>query len=166
MARALTIKALAAGCKVSTRTINEWLARGCPRTSIAEALDWQADHVQPRKGGPRTRREPSGDRRQRSLQERTLRANARKAEQDARYRKIKADRAAKKSLDRDQVVREAAELFTEMRAIIDSIPDAAAKEVPQQFRARVYEAERAKVDAALKKLVGLHLVGSADDDGS
>lgn len=154
--------ALAAGCKVSTRTINEWIGRGCPRTSVAAALAWQAEHVLPRKGGPRKASDAPGDRRQRSLQERTLRATARKAEQDARYRKITADHAAAKLVERDQVVREAAELFTEIRSILDSIPDAAAKEVPQQFRTRIYEVERAKIDAALKKLVGLHLLGSAD----
>jgi phage terminase Nu1 subunit (DNA packaging protein) len=170
----LTIKQIAKALKVSERTVNTWIQRGCPRGPLSAVKTWHQQQVLPRLGGPRKKDEGqrTKDKTHRdassagiTLQERVNLANARKAEEDARYKQLKADELEGKTWRREKVTREAAEIFTEIRAILESIPDAAAKEVPQQFQTRVYDVERNKIAAALKKLAGLHTVGSrADDD--
>ncbi len=43
--RNLTIKALAEGIGVSTVTIDKYVARGCPRTSIEAAQKWRSENI-------------------------------------------------------------------------------------------------------------------------
>jgi hypothetical protein len=163
---ASTIEKLAGQLGVSERTLNTWIARGCPRGPLKKIREWKEANILPRKGGPRKTRDESADRSQRSLQQRVNEANADKAEQDARYKQIKADLLERRLVPIDQVVREAAELFAEIRSILETIPDATTKEMCPKCRERSYEVERAKVDAALKKLVALHLVGGSNPDGA
>jgi lambda repressor-like predicted transcriptional regulator len=164
-AEGTTLKVLAAGAEVSERTLNTWIARGCPRSSVAAVLAWQQENILPRRGGPRKDRNSPADQTQQSLQHRLNSAKADDAEEAARTKRLKRRLLQKRLMPIDQVVREAAEIFTEVRAIIESIPDAVAKEVPQQLRTRIYDVERNKITAALKKLAALHSLGS-DADGA
>jgi phage terminase Nu1 subunit (DNA packaging protein) len=125
-------------------------------------LAWQQANILPRKGGPRKER-TAADQSQIALQHRLNEAKAIDAEESARTRRVKRRLMQKRLMPIAQVVREAAEIFTEVRAIIESIPDAVAKEVPQQLRTRIYDVERNKITAALKKLASLHSLGSASD---
>jgi phage terminase Nu1 subunit (DNA packaging protein) len=156
------LKDLAQGAAVSERTLNTWIARGCPRSSVAAVLAWQQANVLPRKGGPRKTLTQT-DRSQIALQHRLNEAKAKDAEEGARTKRVKRRLLQKRLMPIDQVVREAAEIFTEVRSILESVPDAVAKEVPQQLRTRAYDATRNKITAALKKLASLHSLGSAAD---
>lgn len=151
-----TLDELAQAMDVNVRTLKGWKARGCPCHSLPAVRQWHANHVLPRKGGPGKKPDARVD----SLQLRIMQAEAEKAEEDARGKKMENDRKAGTLMDKQQLVRETAELFVEMRAILESIPDAATKEVPQQYRARIYDVERNKVDGALRKLAAIPLVGS------
>jgi phage terminase Nu1 subunit (DNA packaging protein) len=163
MAAPATLKKLAKAVGVSERTLNTWVRRGCPRGPVKAIDAWKLENVLPRKGGPRSKRDATTDQTQQSLQHRVNQANAEKAEQDARWKRTKADQLERKLVPIEQVVREAAEIFIEVRAVLDSIPAAVTKEVPQQLRTRIYEIERNKIDAALHKLTAIHLVGSHPD---
>jgi phage terminase Nu1 subunit (DNA packaging protein) len=158
----LTLKQLAAGSGVSERTLNTWIARGCPRTSVEAVRVWQQENVLPRKGGPRKNRDAPGDGSPYSLQQRLNLAKADDAEESARTRRLKRRLLQRKLMMIDEAVREAGEIFTEVRAIIESIPDAVAKECPQQLRTRIYDVARNKITAAFKKLAALNSVGAAD----
>lgn len=160
-----TLRRLAAEMAVSTRTLHTWIARGCPRGPLEAVRAWHADNVLPRQGGPRKERDPEAGQLQQALQQRVNEAKAREAEEAARYKQIKSDLLERRLVPIDQVVREAAELFTDIRAILESIPDAVAKEMPQPLQTRAFDVARNKVAAALKKLADIHLVGS-DDDGA
>lgn len=158
--QAPTLRELAIGVGVSERTLNTWIARGCPRDSADAIRQWQQENVLPRKGGPR--REPTeADKSQMALQQRLNTAKASDAEEAARTKRLKRRLLQKRLMPIDQAVREAAEIFTEVRAIIESIPDAVAKEVPQQLRTRIFDVARNKITAAMKKLASLHSLGSA-----
>jgi phage terminase Nu1 subunit (DNA packaging protein) len=159
---ALTLKALAKGCNVSERTLNTWIARGCPRESIKAAQAWRDEHILPRKGGPKAGR-PAADPAQQSLLARRTVAQCEKDEAAARREQLKSDQLERLVIYRDQVVREAGEIFAAVRAILETIPDGLAKEFPQKLRARAYEVGKNKVDIALRKLADLHLVGGAAD---
>ena len=145
---------------VNVRTLKGWKARGCPCTSIDAVKKWHANHVRPRKGGPAGPKTES-DKRAESLQLRTLTAEAEKAEEDARGKKMENDKRAGLLVEKSEVIREAAEVFAAMRAILEAFPDAAAKEVPQQQRARIYDVARNTIDKTLRKLSQIHLLGGA-----
>jgi hypothetical protein len=95
-----------------------------------------------------------------SLQQRLNEAKANDAEESARTRRIKRRLLQRKLMLIAEGVREAGEIFTEMRAILESIPDAVAKECPQQLRTRIFDVARNKVTAAFKKLALLNSLGS------
>jgi phage terminase Nu1 subunit (DNA packaging protein) len=156
-----TLKELASAAGVSERTLNTWIKRGCPRGPIEAVLAWQAENVLPRKGGPR-RELTAADKTQIALQQRLNEAKASDAEEGARTKRLKRRLLQRKLMPIEQAVREAAEIFTEVRSILESIPDAVAKEVPQQLRTRIYDVTRNKIAAAFKKLASLHSLGSAD----
>jgi phage terminase Nu1 subunit (DNA packaging protein) len=159
---ALTLKQLARGAGVSERTLNTWVGRGCPRSSVAAIDAWKLDNVLPRKGGPRKDRDGAGDQSQIALQTRLNLAKASDAEESAKSKRLKRRLLQRKLMLITEGVREAGEIFTEVRAIIESIPDAVAKECPQQLRTRIYDVARNKITAAFKKLAALNSVGSAD----
>jgi phage terminase Nu1 subunit (DNA packaging protein) len=165
--KALTLKQLATGCKVSVRTLNTWLQRGCPRHSITAALAWRDKHVLPRKGGPRKRRPITAEKEteQQSLLARRIVAQCEKDEAIARREKIKSDMLAGTVVEKVAVVREAAEICSAARAILDAIPDAIAKELPEESRVRAYEVAKNKVDAAFRKLADLR-PGAGGADGA
>lgn len=160
----LTLKELAVACGVSERTVNTWIARGCPRAPIEAVKAWQQDNIMPRKGGPRTRGEGRGDESGYSLQQRLNEAKASDAEESAKAKRLKRRLLQRKLMLITEAVREAGEIFTEVRAIIESLPDAIAKEVPQQLRTRIYDVARNKITAAFKKLAALNSVGADRSD--
>lgn len=157
-----TLKELAAAMEVSVRTLNTWIARRCPRGPLAAVKAWHAENVQPRKGGPRTERDPVVDAEQQALQKRMNESNARKAEQDARFKQIKTDKLAGEMWHRDDVIREAAAYFSHARTVLDTLPDAIAKEFAGEERLRARAVAKQKVVAVLRILADWRDARSSD----
>lgn len=149
---AQTIEQLAKAMGKSARTLKTWFKRGCPRTSVAAIRAWQAEHVLPPKGGPRKKRDPVADAKQQALQTRVNEANAKKAEADARNKTIRTDKLAGELVARADVIREAAEYFIHARTVLDTLPDAIAKEFSGEQRIRARTVAKQKVAAALRLL--------------
>ncbi|MDQ3288932.1 MAG: hypothetical protein M3Q42_11880 [Pseudomonadota bacterium] len=150
------MKALAAGCGVSERTLNTWVKRGCPRSSIRAALSWRDKHVLPRKGGPRKARrgaiEEAEDTELQGLQARRTLAQCLRDEEAARSAKMKNDLLAGTLVPIDQVVRDEAVRCTQARSILEGLSDAIAKELPEEWRARTHAAAKTRIEAVLRKL--------------
>lgn len=146
---------LAQAMGVNVRTLNGWVAKGCPTTSVEAVRAWKSEHVRPRPDAAK-----QGDEQQNSLQRRRMLAEAEKAEEAARAAKLRNDKAAGLLHENTVCVREAAEIFSAARAMLDAVPDAIAKECPDQVRTRVYETAKTKLAGVLKKLAELHLLGT------
>jgi phage terminase Nu1 subunit (DNA packaging protein) len=157
-----TLKELASGAGVSERTLNTWIKRGCPRGLDRGGARLAGREHPPAQRRPAASERTAADRRRSRCSSGSTRPRPSDAEESARTKRLKRRLLQKRLMPIDQVVREAAEIFTEVRAIIESIPDAVAKEVPQQLRTRIYDVVRNKITAALKKLASLHSLGSAD----
>jgi phage terminase Nu1 subunit (DNA packaging protein) len=129
--------------------LGDWLGWPLP-DAVKLAEEWRAGNLSSRRDQPEAE----------SLSQRLLAAKVRDTNAAARRKEIENAIKEGKLIDIDEAVREQSMVYAEVRAIIETLPDAIARDLPQDYRASGREIVRHEVLRALRKLASIRIEGS------
>lgn len=151
---------LATALGVSSKTINDYVRRGCPTDSPEAARSWKEENIA-RNGPPTIGERSSGvvSRRYASheLDEAEQRAKIAKLEEEARGRRIKNDKEMGSLVYRDDVEQSATELTLRIKQRLEAIPIELEPEIPIDLRAQLTARWSEKIALILTEMSQMQL---------
>jgi hypothetical protein len=140
--RNLTIKAMAEGIGVCTATIDKYVARGCPRTSIEAVQKWRSENI----------KAVAEDADVSEIGIELKRAEMAERWENARTRQLKNDLAQGRLIRKDEVERDIAIGLSRLVNRLNSLGLKVANICPAELKAPIKEAVEDTIRIALKEL--------------
>lgn len=140
--RNLTIKAMAEGIGVCTATIDKYVARGCPRTSIEAVQKWRSENI----------KAVAEDADVSEIGIELKRAEMAERWENARTRQLKNDLASGRLVRKDDVERDLSIALSRLVNRLNSLGLKVANICPAELKAPIKEAVEDTVRITLKEL--------------
>lgn len=138
----LTIPELAKGIGVSEVTINKYIRRGCPRTSVEAVMKWRSENI----SAIAEDADPS------ELMQELKRAEIAATNETARAKRLKNDILERKLIPRDEVSRDLSIALARTVNRLQSIPTEVAVLCPDDLKVPVKAKVEQAIRVALKEL--------------
>lgn len=138
----MTIAALATGVGVSTTTIERYIRRGCPRTSIEAVQKWRSENVS----------SIGEDAEPNELMQELKRAEIAATNETARAKRLKNDMLEKKLVPRDVIQRDISIALTRTVNRLQSIPTEVSVLCPDELKVPVKSKAEQLIRVILKEL--------------
>lgn len=140
--RNLTIKAMAEGIGVCTATIDKYVARGCPRTSIEAVQKWRSENI----------KAVAEDADVSEIGIELKRAEMAERWENARTRQLKNDLSQGRLIRKDEVERDISIGLSRLVNRLNSLGLKVANICPAELKAPIKEAVEDTIRIALKEL--------------
>lgn len=138
----MTISALANGTGLSISTIERYLRRGCPKTSVEAVMKWRSENI----SAIAEDAEPS------ELMQELKRAEIAETNESARAKRLKNDILERKLIPRDEVSRDLSIALARTVNRLQSIPTEVAVLCPDDLKVPVKAKVEQAIRVALKEL--------------
>lgn len=140
-----TIAQFAEAFGVSKTTVNVYVKRGMPKTSIDAAIEWRANNIKATPG-------PEPDVDVAEIKEKLLQAELRDKTESARTRKIKNDILEEKLIEKIEVERDTAVAISRLTNKLNALGTRCANLCPADLKAVIKEAVEDTVRLVLREL--------------
>ena len=141
-ARSLTIKAMAEGIGVCTATIDKYVARGCPRTSIEAVQKWWSENI----------KAVAEDAEVSEIGIELKRAEMAERWENARTRQLKNDLACGRLVRKEDIERDLSIAVSRLVNRLNSLGLKCANICPSELKAPIKEAIEDTVRTSLKEI--------------
>jgi phage terminase Nu1 subunit (DNA packaging protein) len=168
-AAALSVRAIAKQLNVVPGTVYDWIARGCPRTTLAAVEAWRAANIRQEhaRHDKRTADPKTGDAQPDvalTLTQKRMVADTRKINADVVYKRLRNAEKRKDMVSLAAVEREAAELVVRIKERLLAAPSEFENSFPAEVRAQCKADFEEHIRLLLLEMANWKIAGQTCDD--
>lgn len=161
----ITTALIANSLGVHARTVEGWVSKGCPKTTLDEVIQWRAGNMRAdRQPMDQRAAAPGGEAPGHTLQEKRLLADTAKIEAEVSLKNLRLQERMQNLVSRSAVLREVSELVVRVKERILAAPDEFETRFPAEVRAQCKADFEEFVRQLLWELSTWEILGESTDD--